>query len=112
MKPEITPASAIKAKSLKTPCRSCGHIGLEPVLDLGVTALVDTLVTKERLTPHENKHPLAVGICPKCALMQVLDTVPAEEVFHEDYTYYASFSSPAGSSTARRTCSSRSSAST
>ena len=26
------------------------------------------------------------------ALMQVCDTVPPEEVFHEDYTYYASFS--------------------
>jgi SAM-dependent methyltransferase len=92
MKPEITTATSIKAKSLKTPCRSCGHAGLELVLDLGNTALVDTLVTKERLNAFEAKHPLAVGICPKCALMQVLDTVPAEEVFHEEYTYYASFS--------------------
>ena len=92
MKPEITTATSIKAKSLKTACRSCGHAGLDLVLDLGKTALVDTLVTKERLNAFEAKHPLAVGICPKCALMQVLDTVPAEEVFHEEYTYYASFS--------------------
>jgi SAM-dependent methyltransferase len=93
MKPEITPAHAsIKSKASKTACRSCGHVGLEPVLDLGTTALVDTLVTKERLHSFEPKHPLAVGLCPACALMQVLDTVPAEEVFHEEYTYYASFS--------------------
>jgi hypothetical protein len=92
MKAEMTPVSSIKTKAAKTPCRSCGHVGLEPVLDLGVTALVDTLVTKERLNAFEAKHALAVGVCPKCALMQVLDTVPAEEVFHEEYTYYASFS--------------------
>src|SRR5205085_559701 len=69
-----------------------GHVGLRPVLDLGVTALVDTLVTKDRLHAKENKHPLQVGFCSKCALMQVCDTVPPEEVFHEEYTYYASFS--------------------
>lgn len=87
-----TATATFKAKAKTTSCRSCGHNGLEPVLDLGVPALVDTLVTKERLGAHENKYPLQVGFCPKCALMQVCDTVPAEEVFHEEYTYYASFS--------------------
>src|SRR5262249_11161629 len=62
-------------------------------LDLGVTALVDTLVPPHRLGGPENKYPLRVGFCSGCALVQVLDTVPPEEVFHEDYTYYASFSS-------------------
>ncbi|MBC8105953.1 MAG: class I SAM-dependent methyltransferase, partial [Anaerolineae bacterium] len=81
---------ATKAESAN--CRSCGNKGLKPVLDLGVTALVDTLVTKDKLNAHENKHPLQVGFCPKCALMQTCDTPPPEEVFHEDYTYYASFS--------------------
>ena len=52
-----------------------------------------TLVTEDKLAAKEPKYPLAVGVCPSCALMQVLDTVPPEEVFHEDYTYYASFSS-------------------
>lgn len=85
-------SAAFEAKAAKTPCRSCGHVGLKPVLDLGVTALVDTLVLKENLNKHENKYPLQVGLCPACALMQVCDTVPPEEVFHGDYTYYASFS--------------------
>ena len=53
-----------KEKAAKTSCRSCGHVGLEPVLDLGVTALVDTLVLKENLNKHENKYPLQVGLCP------------------------------------------------
>ena len=58
----------------------------------GRTALVDTLVPRERLDGPENKYPLAIGFCPSCALLQTLDTVPPQEVFHEDYTYYASFS--------------------
>src|SRR3954469_13861874 len=98
MKTDVTTATsansnlAFRKKATNTHCRSCGHKGLDPVLDLGVTALVDTLVTAEKLNGPENKHPLQVGFCPECALMQVLDTVPPEEVFHEDYTYYASFS--------------------
>jgi SAM-dependent methyltransferase len=98
MKTDVTTATsansnlAFKKKAAGTQCRSCGHRGLDPVLDLGVTALVDTLVTADRLNGPENKHPLQVGFCPECALMQVLDTVPPEEVFHEEYTYYASFS--------------------
>lgn len=91
MKPDLATA-AFKQKAVATTCRACGHCGLDPILDLGVTALVDTLVTKDRLNGPENKHPLQVGICPGCALMQVCDTVPPEEVFHQDYTYYASFS--------------------
>ena len=80
------------AKAAATCCRSCGHRGLRPVLDLGVTALVDTLVTRERLNGPENKYPLQVGLCERCALMQSCETPPPQEVFHDDYTYYASFS--------------------
>src|SRR5688572_25158101 len=79
-------------RAAHTTCRSCGHRGLMPVVDLGVTALVDTLVPPERLNGPENKYPLAIGFCTSCSLLQTLDTVPPHEVFHEDYTYYASFS--------------------
>ena len=94
MRADVTTATSntFAAKAASTKCRSCGAAGLKPVLDLGVTALVDTLVTKDRLGGPENKHPLQVGFCPKCALMQTCDTPPPEEVFHTDYTYYASFS--------------------
>ena len=91
MKTDVA-AATFTQKSTQTTCRSCGHVGLKPVLDLGITALVDTLVTREQLGARENKHPLQVGFCPTCALMQVCDTVPPEEVFHAEYTYYASFS--------------------
>jgi SAM-dependent methyltransferase len=91
MKTDVATAKFVH-KSSQTACRSCGQVGLRPVLDLGITALVDTLVTQDRLNQRENKYPLQVGFCPNCALMQVCDTVPPEEVFHQEYTYYASFS--------------------
>lgn len=93
MKSEMaTATTGFRDRAARTACRSCGHAGLEPVLDLGRTALVDTLVTRERLGGPENKYPLAIGFCGACSLLQTLDTVPPHEVFHEDYTYYASFS--------------------
>jgi hypothetical protein len=96
MKSDVTTATAptidFPTKAASTRCRACGHRGLKPVLDLGVTALVDTLVPAHRLDGPENKYPLQVGFCQACALMQTCDTPPPQEVFHEDYTYYASFS--------------------
>jgi hypothetical protein len=88
----ITKQAAFAAKAADTSCRSCGHTGLKPVLDLGVTALVGTLVPADKRDAPENKYPLQVGFCPQCALMQVCETVPPQEVFHEDYSYFASFS--------------------
>jgi SAM-dependent methyltransferase len=91
MKSEIA-SDPFAQRCAQAACRSCGHAGLLPVLDLGRTALVDTLVPRQRLGGPENKYPLAIGFCPSCSLLQTLDTVPPHEVFHEDYTYYASFS--------------------
>ena len=91
MKTELASAT-FEERAARTACRSCGHEGLMPVVDLGVTALVDTLVPPQRLHGPENKYPLAIAFCTSCSLLQTLDTVPPHEVFHEDYTYYASFS--------------------
>ena len=49
-------------------------IGLKPVLDLGVTALVDTLVTREKLNAPRKQVSAASRLLPECALMQVCDT--------------------------------------
>lgn len=86
------PLLGIKDAAAKSTCRSCGGYGLEPVLDLGVTALVDSPVPAERLKGPEPKYPLRVGFCKACALVQVIDTIPNDEVFHEDYAYFSSFS--------------------
>ena len=91
MKSELD-AATFEERAARAACRSCGHRGLMPVVDLGRTALVDTLVPPARLNEPEAKYPLAIGFCTSCSLLQTLDTVPPHEVFHEDYTYYASFS--------------------
>ena len=75
-----------------TACRSCGHPGLEPVLDLGRTPLADRLLTERQLQEPEPRYPLAVAFCPQCSLLQILETVPPTELFCEDYPYYSSFS--------------------
>ncbi|MCC6240470.1 MAG: class I SAM-dependent methyltransferase [Phycisphaerales bacterium] len=84
--------STLAEQAAATVCRSCAHRGLKPVLDLGVPALADTLVSADRLNHPEKKYPLQVGFCPSCSLVQVLQTIPPDEIFHDDYPYFSSFS--------------------
>ncbi|GJM26627.1 MAG: NDP-hexose 3-C-methyltransferase [Phycisphaerae bacterium] len=73
-------------------CRSCGGSTLLPVLDLGKMPLADGLLTKEQLSQPENTYPLELAFCSKCALVQILETVPPEILFGHDYPYFSSFS--------------------
>lgn len=73
-------------------CRSCGGSTLLPVLDLGKMPLADGLLTKDQLSQPENTYPLEVAFCSKCALVQILETVPPEILFGHDYPYFSSFS--------------------
>jgi len=80
-------------KCLHTPCRSCKRQALLPVLDLGPMPLSDGLLTPEQLAGGtEERYPLEVAYCPVCSLVQILETVPPEKLFCEDYPYYSSFS--------------------
>lgn len=72
-------------------CRSCEQSGLEMFLDLGQMPLADRLLTNEQLKQPEPRFPLEVAFCPKCGLTQILETVPPEKLFCEDYPYYSSF---------------------
>ncbi len=73
-------------------CRSCGHKGLDPVLDLGMMPLADGLLTRQQLNEQEPTFPLQVAFCHECALVQITETVPPEVLFCQDYPYYSSFS--------------------
>lgn len=73
-------------------CRSCRQAGLEVFLDLGITPLADRLLTEEQLNQPEPTYPLEVAFCSHCALVQILETVPPEMLFCDDYPYYSSFS--------------------
>jgi SAM-dependent methyltransferase len=73
-------------------CRSCRVGGLVPFLDLGTTPLADALVGPGELDRDEDRFPLEVAFCPSCTLVQILEEVPAEKLFVENYLYFSSFS--------------------
>jgi SAM-dependent methyltransferase len=73
-------------------CRSCEGTGLEIFLDLGLSPLADRFLTAEQLMVAEPKFPLQVAFCPSCSLVQILETVPPEALFCDNYPYYSSFS--------------------
>lgn len=73
-------------------CRLCKEKGLLGILDLGIMPLSDGLLTEAQLAEPEGKFPLEVAYCPQCSLVQILETVPPQKLFCEDYPYYSSFS--------------------
>jgi len=40
---------------------------------------------------NEPRYPLDVAFCSSCSLVQILETVPPEELFGADYPYFSSF---------------------
>lgn len=78
---------------LKPLCRSCQLSDLEIFLDLGHLPLADRILSKEQLEQPEPTFPLEVAFCHNCSLVQILETVPPEKLFCNDYPYYSSVSS-------------------
>ncbi|HEX9859067.1 MAG TPA: class I SAM-dependent methyltransferase, partial [Paracoccaceae bacterium] len=85
-------APGFLADAAKVACISCGHHGLQPILDLGLMPRSDGLLDETILGRRESLVPLRLGYCPGCALVQLLETRPPEEMFGEDYLYFSSFS--------------------
>lgn len=73
-------------------CRSCRGTSLRRFLDLGDSPIADGLVSEKHLPEPDDRYPLEVAICPDCSLVQILETVPPEVLFCQDYPYFASFS--------------------
>jgi SAM-dependent methyltransferase len=72
-------------------CRSCGAGELEVFLSLGSLPLSDGFLAPGDLGGTEPRYPLDVAFCPSCALVQILETVPPEQLFAADYPYFSSF---------------------
>ena len=72
-------------------CRSCGSADVLPVLSLGRTPLANALLTQEQLVQSEETFPLDLVFCPRCTLVQIVETVSPEKLFRE-YLYFSSFS--------------------
>jgi SAM-dependent methyltransferase len=76
----------------ETACRSCGHAPIRQFLSLGETPLADALLREEGLGAPEARFPLEVAFCPECALVQILEEVPPQQLFVDNYLYFSSFS--------------------
>ena len=75
-----------------TTCRACGGTSLKSYLNLGKTPLSDGILTEKQLKEEvEPYFPLEVAFCETCGLSQILETVPPEKLFCEDYPYFSSF---------------------
>ncbi|MEM9783661.1 MAG: NAD-dependent epimerase/dehydratase family protein [Pseudomonadota bacterium] len=86
----ITPG--FEADAAKVCCATCDHVGLKPIIDMGLMPRSDGLLDRNALARRESLVPLRVGFCPECSLVQLLETRPAEEMFGDDYFYFSSFS--------------------
>ncbi len=83
---------AFGQRCAKASCRSCDRLGLIPVLDLGELPLSDGFLAERDLDEVEARYPLELALCPGCTLVQILETVPPETLFCQEYPYFSSFS--------------------
>jgi SAM-dependent methyltransferase len=90
----MTREAVLAERCSRATCRSCEFPGLHPVLDLGDMPLSDGFVTAADLAgPRgQRRFPLEVAFCEHCSLVQILETVPPETLFCDDYPYYSSVS--------------------
>lgn len=79
--------------SRKDACRICKGIDLTRILSLGEHPPVDNFTDTAHLE-DEKRYPLDVYFCNTCNLVQLLDVVAEEELFHGEYAYFSSASAP------------------
>lgn len=70
-------------------CRVCRNKIIE-FFSLGQMPLVNAFLKKEEIS-LEKKYNLSVGFCPKCYLVQLLETISPEKLFR-NYVYFSSTS--------------------
>jgi methylation protein EvaC len=69
-------------------CRVCGGV-LAEFADFGRQPLSDAFLTADQVA-HEYFFRLAVGSCESCTMVQLVEEVPRELMFHETYPYVSS----------------------
>jgi SAM-dependent methyltransferase len=77
----------------KDECRVCKGRDLTRILSLGEQPPVDNFIDAAHLS-GEKRYPLDVYFCNGCSLVQLLDIVAEDELFHGAYAYFSSASAP------------------
>jgi methylation protein EvaC len=72
-------------------CQVCGG-DVREFLDLGRQPLSDGFLQPDDVA-GEFFYRLAVGVCAACTMVQLVEQVSREKMFHDDYPYYSSGSS-------------------
>lgn len=72
-------------------CRLCGEPLRQTFVDLGMSPLCESYVTKEALNRMEPFYPLHALVCEKCFLVQLGEYVTPDHIFSE-YAYFSSYS--------------------
>ena len=67
-------------------------MGIELILEYGPTPLAEVLLTEDQLGQTDPEFPMDLAVCPDCTLVQLVETVPPEMVYRDDYPYYSSVS--------------------
>ena len=71
-------------------CMFCGTALRHTFVDLGMSPLCESYVTKEKLNHMEPFYPLHVYVCDECFLVQLDEYVTPEDIFGE-YAYFSSY---------------------
>ena len=72
-------------------CRHCGTPLQHTLIDLGMSPLCESFLTKEQLDDPEIYYPLHTRVCHHCWLVQLPEFVSPAQIFTE-YAYFSSFS--------------------
>ena len=72
-------------------CRLCGEPVRHTFVNLGMSPLCESYLTREQLNHMEPFYPLHALVCGKCFLVQLGEFVTADHIYSE-YAYFSSFS--------------------
>jgi SAM-dependent methyltransferase len=72
-------------------CRFCGSVLQHTLVDLGMSPLCESYLTRDQLNQMEPFYPLHAKVCERCFLVQVDEYVGSEHIFGE-YAYFSSYS--------------------
>jgi SAM-dependent methyltransferase len=72
-------------------CRFCQTALSHTLVDLGMSPLCESLLSREQLNQMEPFYPLHAYVCVRCFLVQVEDYVAPDHIFTE-YAYFSSYS--------------------
>jgi SAM-dependent methyltransferase len=72
-------------------CRFCGAALRHTFVDLGMSPLCESFLTREQLNLMEPFYPLHAYVCETCFLVQVEEYVGPDRIF-DDYAYFSSYS--------------------